>query len=145
MTNTLSPTDPALHEHAHTQRITKAINRNVEMVSSARALKAGDTFSVKDIKVGTFMCIYVSVHVCGCNSYVVGCRRPLSGGLDSHNHHHHHTATDPTPIHPHTHTLHRQAIGKQLNRDIRREEVTRKKSRVEEKLAELAKTMEEAS
>jgi hypothetical protein len=33
------------------QRITKAINRNVEMVSSARALKAGDTFSVKDIKV----------------------------------------------------------------------------------------------
>jgi len=38
-----------------------------------------------------------------------------------------------------------QAIGKELNRDIRREEVTRKKSRVEEKLAELAKTMEAAS
>lgn len=33
------------------QRISKAINRRVEMVSSARAIKAGDTFSVKDIKV----------------------------------------------------------------------------------------------
>lgn len=30
-----------------------------------------------------------------------------------------------------------KSIGKELNRDIRREEVTRKKSRVEEKLAEL--------
>lgn len=46
-----------------TQRITKAINRNVEMVSSARALKAGDTFSVKDIKV----CKACSMH---------GTRRP---------------------------------------------------------------------
>ncbi len=66
-------------------RITKAINQNVERVSSARALKAGDTFSVQDIK----------------------------------------------------------AIGKELNRDIRREEVTRKKSRVEEKLAALQAKMEE--
>lgn len=33
------------------QRITKAINKRVEMVSSARAIKAGDTFSVRDIKV----------------------------------------------------------------------------------------------
>jgi hypothetical protein len=60
-------------------RITKAINQNVERVSSARALKAGDTFSMNDVK----------------------------------------------------------SIGKELNRDIRREEVTRKKTRVEEKLAEL--------
>ncbi|GAB5034475.1 Hypothetical protein NocV09_01900950 [Nannochloropsis oceanica] len=60
-------------------RITKAINQNVERVSSARALKAGDTFSMNDVK----------------------------------------------------------SIGKELNRDIRREEMTRKKTRVEEKLAEL--------
>lgn len=52
-----------------------------------------------------------------------------------------HMVPDP-PITNRTPT--RQAIGKQLNRDIRREEVTRKKSRVEEKLAELSKKMEEA-
>jgi hypothetical protein len=36
--------------HGH-QRITKAINKRAEMMSSSRALRAGDTFSVKDIKV----------------------------------------------------------------------------------------------
>ena len=42
---------PTKRTNGMKQRITKAINRNVETVSSARALKAGDTFSVKDIKV----------------------------------------------------------------------------------------------
>ncbi|EWM29852.1 hypothetical protein Naga_100017g7 [Nannochloropsis gaditana] len=68
-------------------RITKAINQNVERVSSARALKAGDTFSMQDVK----------------------------------------------------------RIGKEMNRDMRREELSRKKSRVEEKLAELQAKVEEAS
>jgi hypothetical protein len=35
-----------------------------------------------------------------------------------------------------------QNIGKELNRDIRREQLTRKKSRVEEKLVELRAKMD---
>lgn len=35
-----------------------------------------------------------------------------------------------------------QSVGKQLNRDIRREEVMKKKTRVEEKLAELQASMQ---
>lgn len=78
---------PALKPHdtptkqtngTHEQRITKAINRNVEMVSSARALKAGDTFSVKDIKVRA--CMHVDTDACG----GVWATRPPCRGSDEH-------------------------------------------------------------
>lgn len=61
------------------QRITKAINRNVEMVSSARALKAGDTFSVKDIKVGKWCCM---LHGDCVRSLVLGWMACVGPGLN---------------------------------------------------------------
>ena len=100
--------------HTTLQRITKAINRNVEMVSSARAQKAGDTFSMKDIKVSWL----------NWRSFLLD----FPCLLDHY----------PSPYRS-------QATGKELNREIRREELTRKKSRVEEKLAELKAKMDDTS
>lgn len=87
------------------------------MVSSARAQKAGDTFSVKDIKVS--VCA-ASLSICVQWPFDYSLAQFASSFIW-------------------------QATGKELNRDIRREELTRKKSRVEEKLAELRAKMDDTS
>ncbi len=73
----IPPSNP-LHFHTQptqtqTQRITKAINQNVERVSSARALKAGDTFSVKDIKVRAYLPACLKSVRCRCVACLPAC------------------------------------------------------------------------
>lgn len=93
------------------------------MVSSARAIKAGDTFSVKDIKVRHRN----KYHIMSGGPYQLDCLSDAIGQC---------LMSFPFVC------VDVQSVGKQLNRDIRREEVMKKKTRVEEKLAELQASMQ---
>ena len=97
-----------------------------------------------------YVCLYVCMYVCGCEAGRIGlatifryaCKPIMSvaGAMDRCTYRY----ITYSPLYTHSHRPPQQKIGKELNRDIRREELTRKKTRVEEKLAELqAKVAEE--